>query len=80
MPKHYALGENVQHKTVYFNNTKTVKVTYDKPFLIKPNIQISLSDKGELIAYKKKITKTYVKVAFKDKWTGDIDLLIIERQ
>jgi len=79
MPKHYALGENVQHKTVSFNNTKVVSISFDKSFLKKPMIQVTMGDSGTVPVYKTNITTTGVKIRFKTKWTGEVDLLAIER-
>jgi len=79
MSKHYAIGENIQHKTVTFNNSKVASVTFDKPFTLTPNIQVTLNDSGSAPVYKTEVTITDCKIRFLNKWTGTVDLLIIER-
>ena len=79
MPKHYALGKNMQHKTVEFKNTKVVKITFDTAFSKKPMIQITPNDSAIIPAYKTQITTTSAKIRFKQKWTGEVDVLILER-
>lgn len=79
MPKHYAIGENAQYKTIEFNNTKVVDVTFDKAFDKKPMVQITPNDEGVMPVYKTNVSKTGVKIRFKTKWTGNVDVLILER-
>jgi len=79
MPKHYAVGKNIQHYTAYFQNTKVVKLTYDEPFEKVPMVQLTMTDSGTVPVYKQRVTKTEVKIAFKTKWTGEVDVEVIER-
>jgi len=75
----FALGQNVQHKTATFNNTKSVTIYFDKPFKRKPSVNASFSNSSETPVWKPKITKTFCRVRLKQKWTGDVELTIMER-
>jgi len=77
--RHFAIGQNVQHKTAVFNNTKVVKVTFDKPFTVKPSVQVTMNDSGNAPAYKTNVKKDSCKVRLKNKWTGEIEVTAMER-
>lgn len=79
MPKHYAINENLQHYTVTFNNTKTVSITFDKAFDKKPIVQVTPNDSGAFPLYKTNVTPTGASIRCKAKWTGDVDISVIER-
>ena len=79
MPKHYAYENNILHRRVQFNNTKVVNLSYGKTFDIIPQIQLTMNDSGNVPVYKTNITTSNVKIRFKSKWTGTVDVLIMER-
>jgi len=79
MPKHFGIGENIQHKTAVFRNTKVVKVVWDKPFSKKPAIQLTFNDSGVTPAYKTSVKKESCKVRLKERWSGEIEVTAMER-
>lgn len=79
MPKHYALGQNVQHMTANFRNTKMVEITFDNAFTRKPMVQLTMNDSGNMPAYKTHVTTTGAKIRFQNSWTGEVDVLVTER-
>lgn len=80
MPKHFGLGENVQHKTAIFENTKVVKVVFDKVFDRVPSVQLTMNDSGNVPAYKTNVKKDSCKVRLKNRWTGSIEVTAMERK
>ena len=77
--KHYAAGSNVQHYTVQFDNTKTATLTFDSAFSKKPMIQLTMNDSGNVPVYKTNVTTSSVKIRFKTKWTGEVDVVAMAR-
>jgi len=78
-PKHYAIGQNVQSGTVYFDNTKTVVVSFTNPFQQPPIINLTMNDSGAIPAYKTNVTTTQFKIKFKNAWMGEVDWQAMER-
>lgn len=79
MPKFYAMGVNVQHYTVNFDNTKTVTLTFDSAFTKKPLVQLTMNDSGTMPVYKTNVSTANVKIKFKTPWTGEVDVTVLER-
>lgn len=79
MPKHFAQGLSVQHKTAVFNNTKSVKVNFDISFAKKPAVQLTLNDSGAIPAYKTNVKKNSCRVKLKERWTGTIEVTAMAR-
>jgi hypothetical protein len=79
MPKHYAIDANVSQYTVYFDNTKTVTLTFPTPYARPPMIQLTMNDSGVAPVYKTTITTTSCQIKFKSNWTGEVDVLVMER-
>jgi len=80
MPKHYAVGENAQNYTVTFDNTKTVVLTFDKPFTYKPRVVVTGDDSGAMSVYKKDVTTTDCTLRCQANWTGSVDVLVMQRK
>lgn len=79
MPKHYSIGQNMQHYTVKFDNTKTVTLTFDQVFVKKPMVHLTPNDSGVFPVYKTDVTTSNVKIRFKTAWTGEVDVVAMER-
>jgi len=77
--KHYAIDKNVKRYTVYFDNTKTVTLNFDVAFPQPPIVQVTSDDSGNFPIYKQKVTTTSCKLKFKTKWTGTVEVLVMER-
>lgn len=68
----------IQKGSVYFNNTKTIKIIFKKPFNIIPTVMISLGDQSNTVPYKQEETKTYFYIKFKTAYTGWVSFTAIE--
>jgi len=79
MPKHYAVGKNIQHYTAVFKNTKVVRVIFDQPYDKVPNVQLTLLDSGNVPVYRVKAQTDKCLIGFKQKWTGEVDVEVTER-
>lgn len=79
MPKHYAVGKNVQTGSVHFDNVKTVVVNFEAPFQKRPNITLTLSDNNNTPPYKTQANTTQFKIKFKTAFMGDVDWQAMER-
>lgn len=73
MPKHYAVGENVQTGTVYFNGTKTMTVWFSKPFTHKPSVTLTLGDVNNTPPYRTNIVTTKMEIKFKTAYLGNVN-------
>ena len=72
MPIYYIKDVNFASGTVSFNNTKTMKVTFNKAFNIVPSVMLTLGDSNNAPAYKWQVTKTDFKIRFKSPYTGEV--------
>lgn len=79
MAKHYAINSNINQYTAYFDNTKSVTLSFPQAFVSPPMVQLTMTDSGSVPVYKTKVTESYVKIRFKTKWTGEVDVLVMER-
>lgn len=79
MPQHLAMGTDVQHYTVSFNNTKTVDLVFTSAFDRVPSIQLTMDDSGIVPVYKRVPTKEGCKIKFKTPWTGSVEVTAISR-
>lgn len=64
MPKHYAVGENIQGGEVKFNGTKSLKVTYAKEFKNVPKVKLTLLDNSSSNPYVIERSKTDFTIKF----------------
>jgi hypothetical protein len=78
-PKHYAIDQNVQNYTGYFDGTKTIEITFSTAFDKPPMVQVTGSDSGIMPLYKTNVTTTGVKIRCKTAWTGEVDVMVVER-
>lgn len=78
MPKHYAMGTNVQAGTVVFNNTKTMTITFPTAFKLRPHVNLTLADDNNAPAHKQVVSKTQMKIKFKTPFTGEVDWQALE--
>lgn len=79
MPKHYAVGQNVQEYEVYFDNTKTATLVYDAPFSQRPIVQLTMEDTGAVPAYKTSVTATGCTIKFKTPFIGTVTVLVMAK-
>lgn len=79
MPIHYAAGQNVQTGTAFFDNVKTVVVTFENAFLKTPNISLTMNDSGAVPVFKTDVTTTQFVIRFKTSWSGEVDWKGMER-
>lgn len=77
--KHYAVDKNIQHYTAVFKNTKVVKIPFDMNFPRKPMVSLTMADTGNVPVYRQRTNTNWVKIAFKTKWTGEVDVIVTER-
>jgi len=73
MPKHYAVGENMQAGTVKFDGTKTMIVRFKKPFSYRPTVTLTLGDVNNSPPYRKVVTKTAMLIRFQSAYIGEVD-------
>lgn len=78
MPKHFAVGENIQAGTVMFNNTKTMVVNFSQSFRRRPHVNLTLADVNTAPAYKQVVNKNRLIIRFKQKFTGEVDWQAME--
>lgn len=79
MPKHLGIGVNSQTYTVAFAGAKQATITFDKPFAIKPSVQLTLGDSGTSPAFRSVVTTTGCTVKLQTNWTGQIDVMVTAR-
>ena len=79
MPRHYAVGSNVQEYTVQFNNTKSAVIQFVYTFSKKPIVQMTLRDSANVPPYKAIVTTSYATIRFKTPYSGSLDVMVLER-
>ena len=68
--RHYAVGTNIKHGDVQFNNNKKKKVTFDEPFDTVPHVQFTLADSSSQPPYRLSVAKDSFFIRFTNKYTG----------
>jgi hypothetical protein len=72
MPKHYAVGENVQMGTVNFDGTKTMTVWFQKPFSHVPSVTLTLGDVNNAPPYRTVESTTKMNIRFRSSYIGKV--------
>jgi len=79
MPKHYAVGKNVQEYEIFFDNTKTAYIVFDTPFTLRPIVQLTMANSGNLPAYKHAVTTNGCIIKFKTRYIGTVAAVVMEK-
>ena len=70
MPKHYAMGINIQQGRIEFRGTKVMKIYYNLSFSKLPLVNISALETENLPFYTMSVTKDFFIIKFKTPYTG----------
>jgi len=72
MPKHYAMGVNIQQGRIEFRGTKSMKIYYNLSFSQSPFVTINPIETEVLPTYTLSITKDFFIIKFTTPYTGAI--------
>lgn len=78
MPRHYAIGINVQPYRVYFSGVKTMTVVFVRPFQTVPSINVTLEDSSTSPAWKTAVTQNGCTIKFQTSYTGWVAVQAME--
>jgi hypothetical protein len=70
MPKHYAMGVNIQQGRIEFRGTKVMKIYYNLSFSQIPFVSISAVETESLPTYTLSVTKDFFIIKFSNPYTG----------
>lgn len=72
MPKHYAMGINIQQGRIEFKGTKVMKIYYNLTFSQIPFINISAVNTEGLPIYNLSVTTSFFIIKFNNPYTGTL--------
>ena len=79
MPKHYAIGKNVQTGTVDFDNQKICTIVFPISFSYHPAVTITLENTTTThVPVRTKVSKAEFKILFQTPYTGTVGWTAME--